>query len=47
MVDPELVKQYGFDNAETFLSESFLTSALDPKLEAKMIKEFERIKAGF
>jgi putative spermidine/putrescine transport system substrate-binding protein/spermidine/putrescine transport system substrate-binding protein len=47
MVDPALVKQYGFDNAEKFMKESFLTSALDPKLEAKMIKEFERIKAGF
>jgi len=47
LVDPATVKQYGFDNAEKFLSESLLTSALDPKLEAKMIKEFERIKAGF
>ncbi|WP_282606891.1 extracellular solute-binding protein [Pelagibius sp. Alg239-R121] len=46
-VDPALVKSYGFDNAEVFLKESLLTSALDPKTEAKMTKEFERIKAGF
>lgn len=46
-VDPALIKQYGFDNAEKFLQESLLTSALEPKLEAKMTKEFERIKAGF
>lgn len=45
--DQKLVKKYGFDNAQEFITESLLTSALDPKLEAKMIKEFERIKAGF
>lgn len=46
-VDASVVKGYGFDNAEKLLTESLLFTGLDPKLEARMIKEFERIKAGF
>lgn len=46
-VDPALIKQYGFDQAESFFSDSLLTSALDPEMESRMVSEFERIKAGF
>ncbi|MCP4317446.1 MAG: extracellular solute-binding protein [Hyphomicrobiales bacterium] len=46
-VDPELIKSYGFDKADEFFEGSLFFNAVDPKLEAKMLKEFERIKAGF
>ncbi len=46
-VDPATIKKYGFDQAEAFFKDSLLTSALDPKMESRMVKEFERIKAGF
>lgn len=46
-VDPALVKQYGFDDPKAFFEQSLLTSALPPAIEAKMIEQFERIKAGF
>ncbi len=46
-VDPETIKGYGFDKAEEFFNEGLFFDAVEPKLEAKMLKEFERIKAGF
>ncbi|MEX3009566.1 extracellular solute-binding protein [Hoeflea sp. TYP-13] len=47
VVDPELIKSYGFDKAVDFFDKSLFFNAVDPELEAKMLKEFERIKAGF
>ncbi len=45
--DQDLIKQYGFDNPKAFFEGSLFFDAVDPALEAKMLKEFERIKAGF
>lgn len=45
--DQELVKAYGFDNPVSFFEGSLFFDAVKPDLEAKMLKEFERIKAGF
>jgi putative spermidine/putrescine transport system substrate-binding protein/spermidine/putrescine transport system substrate-binding protein len=45
--DQEVVKAYGYGNVEGFLSESLFTVSVPQELDAKMIKEFERIKAGF
>ncbi len=45
--DPELITQYGFDDPKAFFDGSLFFDAVDPALEAKMLKEFERIKAGF
>jgi len=46
-VDPATVSGYGFDKAEEFFTKSLFFDAVEPRLEAKMLKEFERIKAGF
>lgn len=46
-VDPKTIKGYGFDKAEEFFTKGLFFDAVEPKLEAKMLKEFERIKAGF
>lgn len=45
--DQELIAQYGFDNPKSFFEGSLFFDAVEPELEAKMLKEFERIKAGF
>jgi putative spermidine/putrescine transport system substrate-binding protein/spermidine/putrescine transport system substrate-binding protein len=45
--DQDLVKQYGFDNPKAFFDGSLFFDAVTPELEVKMLKEFERIKAGF
>lgn len=45
--DPELVAQYGFDDPASFFDGSLFFDAVDPALESRMLKEFERIKAGF
>ena len=45
--DQDLIKQYGFDNPKEFFEGSLFFDAVEPTLEAKMLKEFERIKAGF
>jgi spermidine/putrescine transport system substrate-binding protein len=47
MSDPELVKTYGFDDPAAFFEGSLFFDAVRPDLEARMLKEFERIKAGF
>ena len=46
-VDPELLKTYGFDKMDAFFEKSLFFNAVNPELDAKMLKEFERIKAGF
>ncbi len=46
-VDPKTIKGYGFDKAEEFFTKGLFFDAVEPKLEAKMLKEFERIKSGF
>ena len=46
-VDPELLKNYGFDKMDEFFEKSLLFTSIEPELDAKMLKEFERIKAGF
>lgn len=45
--DQDLIKQYGFDDPKSFFEGSLFFDAVQPELEAKMLKEFERIKAGF
>ena len=45
--DQDLIAQYGFDDPKAFFEGSLFFDAVDPALEAKMLKEFERIKAGF
>ena len=45
--DQETIKAYGFDDPNAFFEGSLFFDAVNPELEAKMLKEFERIKAGF
>lgn len=45
--DQATIQQYGFDNPSAFFDGSLFFDAVDPALEARMLKEFERIKAGF
>lgn len=45
--DQDLIAQYGFDDPAAFFDGSLFFDAVDPELEAKMLSEFERIKAGF
>ena len=45
--DPELIETYGFSDVDSFFEGSLFFDAVNPELEAKMLKEFERIKAGF
>ncbi|MDU8929952.1 extracellular solute-binding protein [Alisedimentitalea sp. MJ-SS2] len=47
IADQALIKQYGFDDPKSFFEGSLFFDAVEPALEAKMLKEFERIKAGF
>ncbi len=47
IADQELIKAYGFDNPAKFFDGTLLFNAPVPEVEAKMLKEFERIKAGF
>lgn len=45
--DQESIKAYGFDDPNAFFEGSLFFDAFSPELEARMLKEFERIKAGF
>lgn len=45
--DQDLIKQYGFDDPKAFFEGSLFFDAVTPELEVRMLKEFERIKAGF
>jgi len=47
VADQELIKTYGFDDVKKFFEGSLFFDAVEPTLEAKMLKEFERIKSGF
>lgn len=47
VVDAETIKGYGFDQVDAFFENSLFFDAVTPALEAKMLKEFERIKSGF
>lgn len=47
IADQEAIKQYGFDDPNAFFEGSLFFDAVRPDLEAKMLKEFERIKSGF
>ena len=45
--DQELIKTYGFADVDSFFDGSLFFDAVNPELEGRMLKEFERIKAGF
>lgn len=45
--DQATVEAYGFDNPKAFFEGSLFFDAVNPELEARMLSEFERIKAGF
>ena len=45
--DQELIRTYGFADVNSFFEGSLFFDAVKPELEARMLKEFERIKAGF
>lgn len=45
--DQEIVKGYGYEDPEKFIKGTLVTGVLPQSIETKMIKEFERIKAGF
>ena len=45
--DQATITQYGFDDPNAFFQGSLFFDAVNPDLEAKMLREFERIKAGF
>jgi putative spermidine/putrescine transport system substrate-binding protein/spermidine/putrescine transport system substrate-binding protein len=47
IADQELIATYGFDDVNQFFEGSLFFDAVDPALEARMLKEFERIKSGF
>ncbi len=47
IADQEIIKTYGFDNPKALFEQSLFFDAVKPELEAKMLQEFERIKAGF
>ena len=45
--DQGLIETYGFGDVDSFFKESLFFDAVNPTLEGRMLKEFERIKAGF
>lgn len=47
IADQELIATYGFDDVDQFFEGSLFFDSVDPALEARMLKEFERIKSGF
>jgi spermidine/putrescine transport system substrate-binding protein len=46
-VDAETLAAYGFDDVQKFFEGSLFFDAVEPALESKMLREFERIKSGF
>lgn len=46
-VDAETLDAYGFSNIDAFLADSLFAVSQNAEARAAMIKEFERIKAGF
>ncbi len=47
IADQELIATYGFSDVDSFFEDSLFFDAVTPELEARMLREFERIKAGF
>lgn len=47
IADQATIDAYGFGDPKAFFEGSLFFDAVNPALEAKMLKEFERIKAGF
>ena len=47
MADQANIEAYGFSDPKSFFEGSLFFDAVTPELEAKMLAEFERIKAGF
>ncbi len=47
VADKATIEPYGFGDSATFFEGSLFFDAVEPSLEQKMLKEFERIKAGF
>ncbi|MFW8635126.1 extracellular solute-binding protein [Cribrihabitans pelagius] len=45
--DQALIETYGFADVDSFFEGSLFFDAVNPELEGRMLKEFERIKAGF
>ena len=45
--DQKMIETYGFSDVNSFFADSLFFDAIEPSLESKMLKEFERIKAGF
>ncbi len=45
--DQSLIETYGFADVDSFFDGSLFFDAVTPELEVRMLKEFERIKAGF
>ncbi len=45
--DQSLIETYGFSDVDSFFEESLFFDAVEPALESRMLREFERIKAGF
>lgn len=45
--DQDMIETYGFDDPKALFDNSLFFDAVDPELEARMLQEFERIKAGF
>ncbi|MBN9072208.1 MAG: ABC transporter substrate-binding protein [Rhizobiales bacterium] len=46
-IDPKVVADKGYADVDKFVDKTLFQSPLDPALKAKMIAEFEKIKAGF
>ncbi len=46
-VDPEVLKEKGYDNVQQFVDKTLFQSPVSPELKQKMIAEFEKIKAGY
>ncbi len=47
VVDAETLAAYGFDDVQKFFDNSLFFDAVEPSLESRMLREFERIKSGF
>jgi spermidine/putrescine transport system substrate-binding protein len=46
-VSPEVLKEKGYEDVDKFVSKTLFQSPLPNELKAKMIAEFEKIKAGY
>ena len=46
-VDPKITAERGFDDLDRFLDKTLFQQPVAPELKARMIAEFEKIKAGY